>query len=115
MNTNNTQNVELLFDTQVAKRLSKGLLRSNLNSCQTANAVANKELLFELKKDSYIKGFLYKKGVRLKLLPQEAKSFIASGVLIEVEGVMDGFSNQQNVKHKRYKKERPSSERGVAK
>ena len=113
MNTNNIQ--QLLYDTQVAKRLSKGLLRSNLNSCQRAKAVANKELLFELKKDSYIKGFLYKKGVRLKLLPQEAKSFIASGVLIEVEGVMDGFSNQQNVKHKRYKKERPSSERGVAK
>ena len=79
------------------------------------NNTQNVELLFELKRDSYIKGFLYKKGVRLKLLPQEAKSFIASGVLIEVEGVMNGFSNQQNVKHKRYKKERPSSERGVAK
>ena len=91
MNTNNIQ--QLLYDTQVAKRLSKGLLRSNLNSCQRAKAVANKELLFELKKDSYIKGFLYKKGVRLKLLPQEAKSFIASGVLMEVEDVMEEFNS----------------------
>jgi hypothetical protein len=102
MKTNNMQ--QLLFDTQVAKRLSKGLLRSNLNLCQTAKAVADTELLFELKKDSYIKGFLYKKGVRLKLLPQEAKSFIANGVLVEVEGVMEGFSNQQNIKQKRTRK-----------
>ena len=53
----------------------------------------NTQQLYELRRDSYIKGFLYKKGVRLKLLPQEAKSFIASGVLMEVEDVMEEFNS----------------------